>query len=221
MNIQLLTLLSTIVAIISGLISINDNLSKLKFTSILRVLSCYFLPVLFLQQIILFTYELLPCVYIFCVINGLIFFASYLIHKNNLTGCLNNDRKLILFFVVVSQLLFLVQPLYINCVISDYDITVYNFIVALKQYKICGDMYLYLANHLLVTFVILIDTIAVIFIVIMTFLAYDYFNSVLFNDYLPYDFETATNKILKVSLLTIIFSSGILKLVVKETLTLF
>lgn len=68
-SIQSLTLLTTIIAVVSNLLSINEKISSNGLVNTLKLMSYYVLPIIFLKQIIIFNYEVKSLLTIFFINN--------------------------------------------------------------------------------------------------------------------------------------------------------
>lgn len=54
MDIQLISLLAAVITIITGILSLSKDLRKTSILHLIKILCCYSMPILFIQQIILF-----------------------------------------------------------------------------------------------------------------------------------------------------------------------
>ena len=54
MDIQLISLLAAVITIITGILSLSKDLSKTSILRLIKILCCYSMPILFIQQIIFF-----------------------------------------------------------------------------------------------------------------------------------------------------------------------
>lgn len=163
MNIQFLALLSTIVAIVSSLLTISEKASNFKPLALIKSLSICFLPILFVQQILLIT-DQYKVAFLICLILGVIFLAITPMFHNITLDC---DENLILIFTFLSIITFLCQPLFIDNLYHDYNSLMKKFITDLSWYKISPEMFKYLSQHIALTLSAISDTVNIVLLTII------------------------------------------------------
>lgn len=176
MNIQSLTLLTTLITIISNLLSLNETLSKNGVISIIKILSYYILPLLFIQQILLFTYSIkFVLSIIFCILPLVLLIE--LVYRINKRNFFNANEVAIIICLITSSGCFLGQSLILECFIPNYNIQLNNYINCLREYKISEEMYIFLVNNLLFTFSLIINVVAIILFFVVEIKATIYFGN--------------------------------------------
>lgn len=164
-DIQTLSLLTTIVTLTATLLSISQGLQKNGFISSICGITLCILPVLFIQQILQFVYSIkFSFSILFLLISVfLLVFAIKNNHKNNLKFTYTSIEKYLPYAsVIVSMILFVLQDLYLNIFIKNYNADIGPFIDQLNVHKISVEMYVFLSKNLRCTLFLLSDTITLI-----------------------------------------------------------
>lgn len=166
MDIQLISLLSGIITIITGVLSLSKDLSKTKLIRAIKTLCCYSVPILFIQQIFNLTY-------LFQEVIMLIFIGSLLIvtvcqfdrysHKKVNNHFINfikeNPRGFIVFIVIILSviLLFVGEYKLRDNLVGQFTINREKFIHTLNTYKINTEMFIFLKDNIFMSACMILD----------------------------------------------------------------
>ncbi len=176
-SVQSLTLLTTIIAVISNFLSINEKIAKNGLVNTLKIISYYILPIIFIQQILLLTYEAKATL------------AAFLSAIPILTLIIANVKKIIIFdkddiqmiWLAFFSAVFLIINIFLPCIgFENYDSQITNYINEMKNYKISIELYQYLIEHLFFTLCLMIDVIEIILLFLINFREMSYFITCLF-----------------------------------------
>lgn len=173
MELQTISLLATIIAILSNLLSLSEKLSKIGTLGIIKILSYFALPILFFQQILQVTVSAGITFKLIIMFSSLVLFliCLYLKRKDSLIA----DEFFISILLVISAIAFFYKKHIlllssnlngnIHSLMSNLDIDA--FMNSLGKYKICLEMYTFLGTHLLEVFFIMLDSVSIVLFVIV------------------------------------------------------
>lgn len=220
MTIQLLTLLTPIVAVISNLLSVNEKFSKIGIVGVLKMLSYYVLPILFIQQILQVTYSLKYAMsYVYSIFPIILVVYAIVFKKKSV---FDNHELLLIIILAVASFFFILQPFSLNYFINGYANSVSDFFQKLGNYKISEDMYIFLSNNLLLVFWELIDSISLILFAIVEFKTFKYFYICFVNKKFGEQLDYLNIiEIVKYTFVLCFLSSGALHLIIEYICSLF
>lgn len=177
-NIQVITLLTAIIAIVSNFLSLNEKIAKMGITNVLKALCYYILPILFIKQIIVITYtSQLALSIIFLIISLTVF----ILIKRYKISFYNNDERYIIYFVLLSSMFFLFQQIFPGFGISNYSNLMMEYINDLTPKMRFIEMVKYITDNLACTLYILSDTITIILFVIVEIKELFYYSEYIIN----------------------------------------
>jgi hypothetical protein len=221
MNIQLITLLSTLIAVVSNLLSLNEKFSKFGIIGTVKTLSYYVLPIVFIQQILQLVYTLqlllaiifsnLPIILIIC-----------LIVKRVKGNSFKFKEELSIVLMFIAAFFFLIHAINLKCVFTEYSNDTNNFIQSLNCYKISDKMYTFLSKNLLYVFGLMIDAVSIILFTIVEIQTFQYFNCHYLNSsYCNDDEKPECANLIVYSLALLLTTSGLIHLAVQYIINLF
>lgn len=163
MDLQTLTLLSSIIAIISGLLSLSKKMRDFGFVKVIRTLCIYILPVLFIQQILIFTLNLQFSIMWINLLYPVAWFIYIKIKNQKYTGKklyrLYDAEFIILLLVMISVLIFYIrEQFFTDTVLFNFFSMRRKFIKELQNYHITFEMFQFLAENLYVSLCSLLDS---------------------------------------------------------------
>lgn len=175
---QSLTLLTTIIAIMSNLLSINEKIAKNGLVNTLKIMSYYAIPIIFIKQIIVLTYEAKTALSIMLSIVPILIFV---IIKYKRIRFLSDDDTAFIFMMFFISILFIIE-IFIPCFgINNYSSQITNYINGLKNFKISIDMYKYMLENLFCTLCLLIDAVKFVLFFIVSLNELIYYSYYIFN----------------------------------------
>lgn len=132
-SVQSLTLLTTIIAIISNLLSVNEKIAQHGLVNTLKIMSYYAIPIIFIKQIIVLTYEVNTAMSILLSIVPITIF--FIIRYKRIRFYSDDDTAFIFMMFIISILLII--EIFIPCLgIDNYSSQITNYINGLKDFKI-------------------------------------------------------------------------------------
>ncbi len=222
-NEQSLTLLTTIIAVTSNLLSFNEKIAKNGLVNTLKILSYYVLPIIFLKQIIVFTYEAKSALIILLSIIPIL--TLFIIKKKKIDFFSENDMMFIWFSFITAILLILqiFIPSFIG--IENYNSQITDYINEIKNQELLIDVYKYMEDHLLCTFWLIVDVVIIILFVFVSFKELVYYNDEIFgreNNIISLNYDESVNfKKMFINLLALFFTAGFGKQLVNYVIGLF
>ena len=217
--IQILSLLSILITVISGLLSITKDVQTNGLVNSIKTLMQYLLPILFIKQLILLTYFwynafLIICETLFIFFSAIESFKSGSI-KSYFTN-LSSDKKMISLTIGCSPILHWLSTVFFS---SDSKLEM-QFINQLQQYKISTSMYEFFANNLQYTFSYTIEliSVAVLLKLTMEFISWSISENETYRDNFYY---LTSKQIFLSTILSVITASGLHKELISIFLSLF
>lgn len=178
-NVQLLTLLTSIIAVMSNFLSLNEKIAKMGIVNLLKILCYYVLPVLFIKQIILFTYNYK---FILTIIFSVVPTIIFVIVRKNKVEFFSKDDKHILNVILISTILLIIQLFFSVNGIDNYSNLMTDYISGLNNKMGFYEMLQYISGHLAYTLFVLNDTIILVLFAIVGFKAFFYYKNYLLNE---------------------------------------
>lgn len=177
-SMQSLTLLTTIIAIMSNLLSINEKIAKNGLVNTLKIMSYYAIPIIFIKQIIVFTHEAKTICTIFLSIIPIL--TLFTVKKKKIKFINDDDMTFIWMMFILAILL--IYEIFEPCFgIENYSSQITSYIKGLKDFKISIDMYRYMLENLLCTLCLLIDAVKFVLFFIVSFNELVYYSYYIFN----------------------------------------
>ncbi len=178
-SVQSLTLLTTIIAIISNLLSVNEKIAQHGLVNTLKIMSYYAIPIIFIKQIIVLTYEVNTAMSILLSIVPITIF--FIIRYKRIRFYSDDDTAFIFMMFIISILLII--EIFIPCLgIDNYSSQITNYINGLKDFKISLNMYKYMLENLCSTLYLLVDTVKIVLFIIVSFKELVYYSYYIFNN---------------------------------------
>jgi len=143
-QIQLLKLLSLIIAMMAGMLSITEHFKKNGLLQSILAIALCILPFLFLQQILIYTDTFQSIITPLAAVTALLILIVHIIKKDY--GMLDTEIKIVLFTLLISRILLFFYPF-----ISANQVETTNFINVLGKQRININLYLYLAQRIFTT----------------------------------------------------------------------
>ncbi|HJI57289.1 MAG: hypothetical protein ACLSGX_06225 [Pseudoruminococcus massiliensis] len=166
MDIQLISLLAAVITIITGILSLSKDLRKTSILHLIKILCCYSMPILFIQQIILFV-NMFQHIIIPIYIVALFFmirtqYNEYKIIKptDKVEDFINENKESFLacVIVVISVIAFYIGEYWSrDFIIPYFKESRKIFIETLNTYKINTEMFIFLKNNIFMTFCMIFD----------------------------------------------------------------
>lgn len=190
-NVQSLTLLTTVVAVISNILSLNESIAKNGIVKSLKITTYYLLPIIFIKQIILFVYDI-KCLSIIIIstIPILILFATI---RKSINFCKIED-KIFIFVTFVTAIILISQVFIPTYGIDNYNSLICDFVTKFREYKISISMYEYMIQNLFCTMCLIIDVIEIILFLYISIKELIYYKRYIFkNNSISIDLEIDTD----------------------------
>ena len=220
MNIQLISLLSAIIAIISGLLTVSEKVNKIKLSSVIRLLTVYVLPILFIQQIIIFTNKTINAYSAVLIFGAVISIVLSLITSRK-GRKIDSNGIFVLIIICLSSIMLFLHPLYIEQMCPGYNSLLNSFISELTKYKITYEMFLFLSKNLSITLSILSDTVAIVILLIIEINFCNQYRYELFDPLDDRPARIAPSRFHKLTLYSLFFSTGVSKWIIFSVVALF
>lgn len=155
MDIQLISLLAAIITIITGVLSLSKDLNKTSIIRFCKILCCYSMPILFIQQVITLTNLFQPAIMIIYIF----IFSFKVITSHDDYKKFSDDKCISAFIIIIiSIIMFFVGEFGLR----DYSVNNFResrttFINNLNTYKINIEMFVFLKNNIFMTLCMFLD----------------------------------------------------------------
>lgn len=221
-SIQSLTLLTTIIAVVSNLLSINEKISSNGLVNTLKLMSYYVLPIIFLKQIIIFNYEVKSLLTIFL---SIIPISTLIVVKKNKIKFYSSEDTVFIYTSFILLLILILQ-IFIPCIgIENYNSQITDYINEIKVYKISIAMYQYMMEYLFCTLCLIIDVVETILFFMVSFKELIYYNQYIFdskNNIISINYDTSIDfEKMVINMLVLFFLAGFGKQTINYIIGLF